>query len=160
MFFRNDGLLRGSREERIEAMLSLAIANWSLETLLELHFGLLDHAEEVRAAAMDTLQAIAKRKPDPISLTPADMLSRFVFSFTVSSGVRLATFRALVELETPETDDAVEQILLYTVRNEDFSDFVQVLQRVGKAEILRRLPPSRLSKTKAAILRSALSGDQ
>jgi len=48
MLFRSDGLLRGSREERSRAVLSLRDAEWNLATLLDLHCGLLDHAEDVR----------------------------------------------------------------------------------------------------------------
>lgn len=156
MDFRGDGLLRGPREERMHAMSSLSEAGWSLNTILELHCGLLDHAEDVRAAAMAALQAIASRKPKPASLTPVDLLSYFLFDFTVASGVRVATFNTLVEVGTPEADRAVEQVLENTQRNEDFSDFIKVLQRAGKSELLSRLQPARFSKTKVAILRSAL----
>ncbi len=69
MCFRNDGLLRGSREERVAAMLSLAEAEWNLGAFLDLHCGLLDHAEDVRAAAMEALQKIATQRPEPIALT-------------------------------------------------------------------------------------------
>ncbi len=47
MFFRNDGLLRGSREDRVSAMSSLADAEWDLGAFLDLHCGLLDHSEAV-----------------------------------------------------------------------------------------------------------------
>ena len=150
MFFRSDGLLRGSREERVEAMLSLQRKRWDLEAFSELHCGLLDHAEEVRAVAMDTLKAIAKSKPEPIALTPVKLLSNFLFAFTVSSGVRVDTFKALVELGTPEAREAVGQIL-DTQRNEDFRDFVEVLEHANRLGLLRQIDPSKLSKTKAAI---------
>jgi hypothetical protein len=39
MLFRSDGLLRGSREERSRAVLSLRDAEWNLATLLDLHCG-------------------------------------------------------------------------------------------------------------------------
>jgi hypothetical protein len=157
MYFRSDGLLRGSREERVQAMSSLCEAEWNLNTILELHCGLVDHAEDVRAAAMEALQAITNRKPKPASLTPVDLLSYFLFEFTVSSGVRVATFSTLVELGTPEADQAIERLLLGTQRNEDFSDFIKLVQRAGKSELLRGLQAAKLSKTKAAMLRSALS---
>jgi hypothetical protein len=157
MFFRNDGLLRGSREDRVTAMFSLADAEWDLGAFLDLHCGPLDHAEDVRAAAMRALLEIAKRRPDPIALTPLEFLSCFLFSFTVSSGIRVETFEFLVDLDTPEAHDAIEQALLRTQRNEDFSDFVGVLRRAHKLERLRRLEPAKLSKTKTAILRSALN---
>jgi hypothetical protein len=61
-----------------------------------------------------------------------------------------------VDLDTPEAHDAIVQILLWAQRNEDFSNFVRVLRRADKLELLRRLEPAKLSKAKAAILRSAL----
>jgi hypothetical protein len=156
MIFRSDGLLRGSREERTEAIRSLGKAEWNLETFLDLHCGLLDHAEEVRAAAMDALQEIANRKPEPIAVAPAQLLSYFLFSFTVSSGIRPYVFKFLVELNTSEGDDLVEQVLLDTQRNEDFADFVQILQQANRLELLSRLNPDELTRNKAAILRAAL----
>jgi hypothetical protein len=156
MIFRSDGLLRGSREERTEAIRSLGKAEWNLETFLDLHCGLLDHAEEVRAAAMDALQEIANRKPEPIAVAPAQLLSYFLFSFTVSSGIRPYVFKFLVELNTSEGDDLVEQVLLDTQTNEDFADFVQILQQANRLELLSRLNPDELTRNKAAILRAAL----
>jgi hypothetical protein len=51
-------LLRGSREERIETMISLQGEEWDPNTLLYLHLGMLDHAEDVRMATMDALMEI------------------------------------------------------------------------------------------------------
>lgn len=157
MSFRNDGLLRGSRQERLEAMLSLGDGKWDLDTVLELHCGLLDHAEDVWAAAMDALQEFAKQKSEPMALTPLALLSYFLFSFTVSSGVRADTFKFLVELGTAEAHQAIEQALLWAQRNEDFGDFVRILQNANELERLRRLDTAKLSKTKAAILRAVLN---
>ncbi len=81
MDFRSDGLLRGSREERCKAMLALGKTKWDLYTFLDLHCGLLDHAEDVRAAAMEALEKIAKRRPKPIALTPLDLLVDFYVWF-------------------------------------------------------------------------------
>lgn len=67
MFFeepRTDGLLRGPRHERSKLMTALGKEAWGLETLLGLHLGLLDHAEDVRIAAMEALQHIAQKKAD------------------------------------------------------------------------------------------------
>ena len=63
-------MLRGSREERIETMLSLNEEEWNLNTLLYLHLGILDHAEDVRMAAMDALMEIAKRSTGTIYSIP------------------------------------------------------------------------------------------
>lgn len=156
MLLRSDGLLRGSREERIQAVLSLRDAEWNLATLLDLHCGLLDHAEDVRASAMDALQDIAKRKPKPLEITPMMLLSEFLFSFTAVSGMAVSAFEFFVQLDTPEARQAVGRALLRVQRNEDFSAFVEILQRANKRELLRRLEPAKLSKTKAAVVRSAL----
>jgi hypothetical protein len=156
MLFRSDGLLRGSREERSRAVLSLRDAEWNLATLLDLHCGLLDHAEDVRVSAMNALQEIAKRTPKPIKITPVMLLSDFLFSFTASSRVAVYIFQFLVQLDTPEAHQAMERALLRVQRNEDFSAFVGILQHANRLEVLRRLEPAKLSKTKAAVVRSAL----
>lgn len=157
MLFRSDGLLRGSREERVQAVLGLADTEWDLGTLLDAHCALLDHAEDVRVAAMEALQAIAKRRPEPVAVTPVRLLSAFLFRFTIASGMRVDTFRFLVQLKTPEADEAVERALIDAQRNEDFRDFICVLQDARRMDLAGRLKPVRLPKTKAAILRSALN---
>ncbi len=155
--FRSDGLLRGSREDRAQAMASLGREKWSLEVLLDLHSGLLDHAEEVRIAAMKALQEISTRGPAPVALTPVTLLSYFLFSFTVTSGIAVICFEFLVELDTPDAREAVEQALSRVHRNEDFKDFVDILKQANKLELLHRLEHANLSQPKAAILRSALA---
>ena len=67
---RSDQLLRGSRKERVETMLSLSEDEWDLNTLLNLFLGILDHAEDVRIAAMDALMEIAARSPEPFTVSP------------------------------------------------------------------------------------------
>jgi hypothetical protein len=127
-----------------------------LATLLDLHCGLLDHAEDVRVSAMNALQEIAKRTPKPIKITPVMLLSDFLFSFTASSRVAVYIFQFLVQLDTPEAHQAMERALLRVQRNEDFSAFVGILQHANRLEVLRRLELAKLSKTKAAVVRSAL----
>ena len=107
--------------------------------------------------SMDALQEYAKRRSEPLALTPLALLSYFLFSFTVSSGVRADTFKFLVELGTPEAHQAIEQALLWAQRNEDFRDFVLILQNANELELLRRLDTAKLSRTKAAILRAVLN---
>jgi hypothetical protein len=160
MDFRTDGLLRGSRGQRSNAMLAVGKAEWDLGRFLDLHCGLLDHAQDVRMAAMRALYKIAKQNPEPISLTPVQLLSWFMFSFTASSGIALDTFEFLVELDTPEARQAIDKILLRTQRNEDFKDFVAVLLRANKLDVLRRLETAKLPKTKAGVVHSALGSAQ
>jgi len=154
---RSDGLLRGAREERAETMYSTGHAKWSLKVFLDLHCGLLDHAEEVRIAVMEALQEISKQEPVPIALTPVKLLSYFLFSFTVSSGVAVKCFKFPVELDTPDAHEAVQQVLSQVQRNEDFKEFVEILRQANSLEPLHRLEHAKLSQSKVAILRSALA---
>jgi hypothetical protein len=107
-------------------------------------------------SAMNALQEIAKRTPKPIKITPVMLLSDFLFSFTASSRVAVYIFQFLVQLDTPEAHQAMERALLRVQRNEDFSAFVGILQHANRLEVLRRLELAKLSKTKAAVVRSAL----
>ena len=88
-------------------MTALGNEAWDLETLLGLHLGLLDHAEDVRIAAMKSLQHIAKKRPTPIAISPIALLAYFMHSFTVASGMSLVTFQCLVELNTAESGEIV-----------------------------------------------------
>ncbi len=156
MLEQTDGLLRGSREERIAQILSLRRAEWSLGTVLDLHCGLLDHAEDVRRAAIEALKGIARKLPEPIALTPLGLLAPYIFSFTVASGEVSRNFEFLVELNTPESLQLAESALERVGRNEDFKAFVEIVVRANKLELLQALQKAELSKTKAKILRDAL----
>src|SRR5439155_9677773 len=93
--------------ERIAAILALEQAEWGLDAVLDLHRGLLDHAEAVRLASVEALKAIAQRSPEQLTLTPASFLAHHMFSFTVASGAAEGIFGFLVELGTPEGDERV-----------------------------------------------------
>lgn len=149
-------MLRGSREERVETMLSLQGEEWSLNTLLYLYLGILDHAEDVRMAAMDALMEIAKRSPEPFTVSPISMLIRYMFDFTVASGYTPYMFRSLVQLGTPEAVQASESALRHVERNDDFRKFLDILIEEGKTDMLKNMKEENLSKQKAKILRDAL----
>jgi hypothetical protein len=153
---QSDGLLRGSRKDRIAQMLSLREAEWNLYTLLDLHLGLLDHAEEVRLAATESLQAIAAKIPEPITLTPADFLARHMFSFTAASGAARQIFEFLVELGTPEAIQLAKEALEHVSRNEDFKAFLETLAHYGRLDLLRQLPQDKLGKVKRDLVRRSL----
>jgi hypothetical protein len=153
---RSDRLLRGSRDERIAEMLSLKRAAWSLGTLLDMHIGLLDHAEEVRLAAVEALEAMVRRSPEPLTLTPTTFLAHHMFSFTAASGAAQQIFEFLVELRTPEGVQLAMEALERVSRNEDFKAFVEILARHHRLDLLRQFPQDRLGRTKQGILRSAL----
>ncbi len=158
MLYRSDGLLTSSREDRIAAMLLLKEAGWNVDTVLDLHRGLLDHAEDVRLAAIEALKGIAERLPEPLSVTPVTLLAVYLFSFTVSSGATPDIFAFLVKLNTPEALRAAEEALEHVGRNEDFEAFAGILLRANKRDILQRLQKAKLSKVKAKILQQVLGG--
>jgi len=155
---RSDKLLRGSRKERVETMLSLTAEEWDLNTLLNLFLGILDHAEDVRMAAMDALMEVATRSPEPFTVSPISMLTPYMFDFTVASGYTPYMFRALVQLGTPEALQAAESALKRVARNEDFRKFLDILIEEGKSEVLRNIDGEDLSKQKTRLLRDALDG--
>ena len=106
---RTDGLLRGARTDRVRQILALKNGGWSLETALELHCGLLDHAHEVREAAMEALFELAAQRPAPVLVTPARLLAYYMTTFTVASGIDLAAVRCLVDLRTAEADEIAQR---------------------------------------------------
>ena len=149
-------MLRGSRKERVETMLSLTAEGWDLNTLLNLFLGILDHAEDVRIAAMDALMEIAARSPEPFTVSPISMLTLYMFDFTVASGYVPYLFRSLVQLGTPEAVQAAESALRRVARNEDFRKFLDILIEEGKSDVLRNMAEENLSKQKTRLLRDAL----
>jgi len=156
---RNDGLMRGSRKQRSEETRSLGDAEWNPGTLLYLHIGLLDHAEDVRSAALDALLEISRRLPKPFTISPVTLLSYCLFDWTVSSGNTPRIFRSLVQLGTPEADEAVEAIMegpVEHLRNEDFEEFICALAENGKMETIKGLAERKISTTKNKILRRLL----
>jgi hypothetical protein len=155
MWERNDGLLRGSRDERVADIVSLKGGEWNLDTLMDLHLGLLDHAEEVRLAAVESLEAIAERSPKPLTLTPAGFLARYIFSFTAASGAAQQIFEFLLGLNAPEAIRLTMEALEQVSRNEDFNAFVEILTRHHRLDLLRQFPQDRLGKAKRRVLRRA-----
>ena len=147
---RNDGLLRGSRTERCEQMNALKTAEWSLATLLELHVGLLDHADEVRYAAILALKEIAgKRQPQSVKVAPLDLLSQY------SEG----DFWFFAEFGPPEALAIAERILTQKVANGSNAEFEATLRTVverRRLDLLETLRTLKLSEPKAKILRSIL----
>jgi hypothetical protein len=163
MFFeepRTDGLLRGPRNERKELMTALGDAPWNLETFLAFHLGLLDHSEEVRLAAMEALQCMAQRKPEPLALTPVALLADFMHAFTVASGIGLATFRCLVKLDTAESLEVVKAVLESGQgSNNQFEEWVKILRDANKLDILRNVEFTRLSKVRRNIINRVLAAE-
>lgn len=158
MFERSDGLMRGSREERMQEVFDLHESDWDFYTLLGIIQGFLDHAEDVRLAAMDTLLEIARQKKAPLSLAPVLVIEYFMFSFTASSMATQKIFRFLIEnTDIPGANEAIERALLSDVRKEDFEKFIDIILEAKKFRFLQSLEHKKLSKRKTQILKKALN---
>jgi hypothetical protein len=154
---RTDGLLRGTRNERIRQMLALKNEGWSLGTALDLHCGLLDHAHEVREVAMETLFELAAQHPIAVPLTPAGLMAYYMATFTVASGIDLAAVRCLVDLHTAEADEILIELLgSGNGSNEQFKRWVEIVNAAGRQDILRRVDVDKLSKGRQKILNQLL----
>jgi hypothetical protein len=157
MYERSDGLMRGSRKERIQEVFGLQESDWDFDTLLGIIQGILDHAEDVRLAAMEMLLEIAKQKKAPMSLTPVSVIEYFMFSFSASTKAAQRIFGFLVEnTDIPGANEAIERALLRDVRNEDFEKFIDIIVEAKKFVFLKTLEDKKLSKTKTKILKKAL----
>lgn len=150
---RTDGLLRGSRDERIQQMLALKNKSWKLDALLDLHCGLLDHAHDVREAAMGTLLGLAARKTVAIPISPEMLLAYYMGTFTVASGIDLAVVRCLAALRTAEADDLLLNLLRSGMgSNDQFKHWLEILRGTDREDILCRLQHEKLSpKRKTAL---------
>ena len=158
MYDRSDGLMRGSREERIHEVLGLQEADWNFDTLLGIIQGILDHAEDVKLATMETLLDIAGQNKAPMSLTPVSVVEYFMFSFNASTKAAQRIFCFLVEnTDIPGANEIIERALLGDIRNEDFEKFIDIIVEAKKSEFLKMLEDKPLSKTKTKILRNALN---
>jgi len=157
MFERSDGLMRGSREQRMQEVFGLHESDWDFHTLLGIIQGFLDHAEDVRLAAMDTLLEIARQKKAPVNLSPLSIIEYFMFSFTASSMATQKIFRFLIEnTDIPGANEAIEIVLHRDIRNEDFEKFVDIILEAKKFEFLKIFQNRKLSKRKTQILKNAL----
>jgi hypothetical protein len=158
MYDRSDGLMRGSRQQRAQEVLNLQESDWDFDTLLGIIQGMLDHAEDVRLAAMETLLEMAGQNKGPMSLTPVSVIEYFMFTFNACTKTAQRVFRFLVENSgIPGANEAIEWALLSDVRNEDFEKFVAIVVEAEKSEFLKILEGKKLSKTKAKILKNALN---
>jgi hypothetical protein len=141
-------------------MIALGREAWDLETLLGLHLGLLDHAEDVRIAAMEALQRLAQKKPAPIAVSPVALLEYFMHSFTVASGMSLLTFECLVELNTAESIEMVGAALESgSGNNIRFEECVRILRDANRSDILRKIDLTKLSKGRRKVIERVLAGE-
>jgi hypothetical protein len=155
---RTDGLLRGSREERIRHIANLEQEGWTLDTLLDFHCGLLDHAHDVRQAAMESLIEIAVKKPTPLAVTPVTLLAYFMHTFTVSSGVGVHVVQCLAELRTSEADTALRiTIESGAGSNEQFQRWLMILKDSKRDDVLGKISLEKLSSGRRKILNKALT---
>jgi hypothetical protein len=154
---RNDGLLRGARAERIQQLAALKDGAWSIDTILELHCGLLDHAHDVREAAMDALLDFASKHPVPLAVTPVKLLAYFMHAFTVSSGIDMDVVRCLVGLHTAEADGVLKDLLQSgSGSNEQFRRWLESLKAANRHDILRQICNDKLSSGRKKMLKHVL----
>ena len=146
-----------SRNERVHQIRSLNNADWDLFTLSNLQEGLMNQDERVQGASMNVLMDFAKRNPKPIQITPISLIQYHIFDFTVASGYARYIFQFLVDLGTPEANETIGYIIKGNMRNEDFSDFIDILIKKSKLDLLKELKEERLSKKKTEILLSKFS---
>jgi hypothetical protein len=154
---RTDGLLRGTRDERIQQMLALKNQSWNLDALLELHCGLLDHAHEVREAAMETLLELAAQQSVAVPVTPTKLLAYYMGTFTVASGIDVAVVQCLAGLRNAEADELLIE-LLESGRgsNEQFRRWLEVLNAADRQDIIRRVRLDKLSAGRKKMVHSLL----
>ncbi len=146
-----------SRNERVQQINSLNDADWDLFTLSSLHEGLMDRDEGVRGASMNVLMDFAERNPNPIQITPISLIQYYMFDFTAASGFARNIFQFLVDLDTPKANETIGHIIRGNMRNEDYSDFIDILIKRGKLNLLKELIEEKLSKKKTEILLNKLS---
>jgi hypothetical protein len=144
---RNDGLLRGSRDERCDQMDALRNAEWNLETMLDLYTGLLDHADEVRASASNALKEIAKRNPESITISPLSLLGKYSEDLWF-----------FADFGTPEALSIARQVLTNITNgsNAEFEATLRTIVKDRRLDLLEHVQTLKLSQTKAKILRSVL----
>ncbi len=154
---RTDGLLRGSRTERMRQIRAVEDAPWTLETILGLHCGLLDHAHDVREAVMETLMETALKRPDPVAVTPVALLAYFANAFTVASGIDARVVRCFAELHSPEADTALSELLESgTGNHQQFENWMTILKATNRTDIFRQVRSDRLSANRRKMLKQAL----
>lgn len=166
---RSDGLLRGSRSDRINAMLELRDAEWNIGTFLVLLRGALDHAYQVNHAALEAVTELARRSPEPFTVSPVTLLGRMLSAGLPDPGKAgfdemIEAWEVLFELRTPEADGAIETELIEPaagVPHDDFERIVTLALEKGRRDVLRRLLECDLPKKKASIVRrlAGASGD-
>ena len=116
------------------------------------------HAQDVRVAAMEALRSIARKKPDAIAVTAVELLAYFMHSFTVASGVNLATFQCLVELNTAESLEVVKATIESgRGGNDQFARRVNILREAKGLEILRKVDLAKLSRTRRNMISRVLA---
>jgi len=138
-------------------MVAMKEGPWSVDTFLDLHCGLLDHAYDVREAAMGTLLDLAVKRPAPVPVTPVKLLAYFMHAFTVSSGIDMDVVQCLAELHTVE-GDAILNNLLESGRgsNEQFKRWMATLKTANREDLLHQICSDKLSSGRKKMLKQVL----
>jgi hypothetical protein len=93
------------------------------------------------------------RKPDATKVSPVALLAYFMHSFIVASGMSLATFQCLLELETTESVEVVQAVLESGQgSNAQFEAWVALLRDTNRQAILRKVDLAKLSKARRKVI--------
>ena len=132
-------------------------AEWDLDTFLELYASFLHRSRKRQGNALAELLELADKNPEPIKVSPLDLLKKLVPPLAYDSGAPLL-FYSLAEFNTPAADEALKEILREPgqVRNEDFKKFIEIAISEGKQDLLKVLEQKTLSREKREILRRML----
>ena len=81
-------------------------------------------------------------------------------AFTVASGIGLASFRCLVELDTAESLEVVKAVLESGQdSNNQFEEWVKILRDANELDILRNVEFTRLSKVRRNTINHVLAAE-
>lgn len=143
---------------RSKEMRKLAKEPWTLDLFLALVQGLMDRHEDIRIAAIESLQEIAATHPEPVAVSPLKLIAYFGSDFTVASGMRPAIHQFLIGHKTPESRRIVKDLLDSPhMRNEDFQFLVNAVVDSKDPELLAFLKALQIhAKQKAKMVRAAL----
>lgn len=133
--YRNDGLLRGSRSDRSDEVSSIVKSEWNLESLLDFHIGLLDHADEVNDAAYAGLAELAKSNPSPVTVSPMDLFNMY-FGGTIARRVELA--EVILNIGTPEANELLKDKLTSIGSFKATEEIAKMLQAEGAKSIIEK----------------------
>jgi len=141
-------------ERKKKRMDELGKAKWTFGTLLALFQGLEDRSEDVRRSAMASLMEIALSEPEPVKVSPLQMMMEFFYDFTKASNTRPVIFEFLLKLHTDEADHYLELLLNDKFGNgnvDDYAQFINLLANADRPDLVAKIDLNNLPKRKKPI---------